>query len=127
MAAALVSADQLAHFRVDQVSDGLPEDALPHLVDLTRQPSLDGKGAAFDQRLERAPAEPELHREVDDRQELDHPQIPAAQPVPRLGRRGVPGDQCPVQVEERADFGARWTRVDFCRRPGEQRRRVAIG
>jgi hypothetical protein len=86
---------------------------------------FDGKGAAFDQGLECAPAEPELHRELHDRQELDHPQIPAAQPVPRLGRGGVPGDQRPVQVEERADIRALRARVDFRRRPEGPRRRVS--
>ena len=127
VAAALMGPDQLAHFRVDQVRHGLPEDALSHLVDIPFRPPLDGAGTAFDQSLECAPSEPELHCELHDRQKLGHPEIPAAHPVPRLGRGCIPGNQRPVQVEERADTRALRARVDFRHRLGESRRREILG
>src|SRR3954454_5624033 len=92
VAAALVGPDQLAHFRVDQVRYGLPEYALSRLVDISRQAPLNGESATFDQGLEGAPSEPELHRELDDCQQLTYPQVTAAQPVPRLSCGGVSGD-----------------------------------
>ena len=116
--AALMGPHQLAHFRVDQVRHGLPEDALSHLIDIPRQSPLDGVSTSFDQGLECAPSEPELHCELHDRQELGHPEIPAAHPVPRLGRSCIPGDQRPVQVEERADTRTLQAGVDFRRREG---------
>ena len=70
-------------------------------------------------------AEPELHRAIHDRQELGDPQVPAALPILGLGRGGVPDDQRPVQVEERADIRALRTRADFRRRPREPQRRVS--
>ena len=98
---------------------------LPHHVYFLRRPSLDRKGTALDQGLERTPAQPELHRQFHDGQELDHPQVPVPQPVPGLGRGGVAGDQRSVQVEERADTRAARTRVDL-RRPGRQGHRTGI-
>jgi hypothetical protein len=120
VAPALVSADQLLHFRVNEIRHRLLEDAVSHLIDLSRLPSLDRAGAALDQGLECAPSEAELNRELHDHEELDRPQVPAAHPVSRLGGGGVPGDQRPVQVEESADIRAFLTRIDFRRRPGEQ-------
>ncbi len=120
----LMSPDQLAHFRVDQIRHRLLEDAVPHLVDLPGRPPLDRAGAALDQGLERAPAEAELHRELDDGKKLDHPQVPAAHPVSRLGGGGVAGHQRPVQVEEGADIGAFRAFVDFRRGPREPRWRL---
>ena len=119
----LMGQDQLTHFRVDQIRHRLLEDAVSHLIDLSRRPSLDRAGAALDQGLERAPAEAELDRELDDGKELDHPQVPAAHAVPRLGGGGVAGHQRPVQVEERADNRAIRACIDFrCRRCRQPRR-----
>ena len=58
-------------------------------------------------------------------QELDDPDVSAAQPVPGVGRSGEPGDQRPVQVEEGADTRAFRSRVHFRRGPGEPWRRLS--
>src|ERR1700678_4289267 len=119
-----MSPDQLAHFRVDQIRHGLLEDAVSHLIDLPRRPPLDRAGTALDQGLERAPSEAELDRELHDGKKLDHPEIPAAHAVSRLGGGGVAGHQRPVQVEESADMGAFRACVDFRRGPREPRWRL---
>jgi transaldolase len=124
VAPTLMSPDQLAHFRVDQIRHRLLEDAVSHLIDLSLRPPLDRAGAALDQGLERAPSEAELHRELDDGEKLDHPEVPAAHAVSCLGGGGIAGDQRPVQVEECADARAFRARIDFRRGPRERRRQL---
>ena len=113
MAAALVGSDQLAHLRINKVGHGLPEDPLADLVDVLGQPPLGRPHRARDHVLELVPTQPVFHRELHHLQELGRADLPAAQPVPGDGGDGEPGDQRPVQVEERADARSRRARVDL--------------
>ena len=122
MTAVLVGADQVAHLRVDQVGDGLPEDPLAHFLHVLGQPSLGRTYRAFDYALELVPPEPVLQRQLHHAQELGRADFPAAQPILGDGRDGEPGHQRPVQVKERADVRAFGAGVDLGHRAGQPQR-----
>ena len=73
VATALVGVDQIAHLRVDQVRDRLPEDPLAHFLDVLGQTSLGRTYRALDHALELVAPEPVLRESCIIRRNSDAP------------------------------------------------------
>jgi hypothetical protein len=101
------------HTRIEAGRNAIHKQTLTELVKRCERFTTQIARAANDELLEFHAAEPIPHHGLDDSQDLADPGLPAPNPVTGMSRRGEPGDQRPVQVEERADPASSWTCLDL--------------
>jgi hypothetical protein len=114
----LVRPDQLPCLGKQPPGDLLREQPLAELGELVLRPAGPGGEAEGDEPLEIRLAGDPAQAEHQRLRGLDRPDAQAAQPVPVEIARGVPVDDGAVEVEERADRGARRSGQDVGNRVG---------
>ena len=108
-----VSADQLAHLRIDATDDLLFKEPLGKFVDVVKGVAAQHAGALTDEVLELGAAELMVETGLHHADELADGHLAPAQPILGHDDAGEPGDQGAVEIEEGTNLRSPWAALDL--------------
>src|ERR1700694_1921374 len=104
MPALLMRPHDLLHVRVDACCDAADEEPLTESVEVGDRLATQVARGSDDEPLKLHASESVPQQGFEDSQYLARPGLPAPDPIEGMSCRGEPGDECAVEVEERADM-----------------------